>query len=122
MPATIAFLNGQLKVGLNKSEIEKIAKSQNAIKLSRRDLAYAFSCDERTSMIGGTTVSATMIAAHAAGIKIFATGGIGGVHRDYNDSMDVSADLQELARTPVAVISSGIKSILDIERTLEVRK
>lgn len=118
IPATIAFLNGKIKVGLDKTEIEKIAKDhQKAIKISRRDLPYIFSKD--ISVIGGTTVSATCLAAYAAGIEIFCTGGIGGVHRDYTESMDVSADLQELSRTPVAVISSGVKSILDIGKTLE---
>lgn len=120
VPATIGFLNGRIKVGLNINEIETIAtKNQNAIKLSRRDLPYVLAAPDRDSIIGGTTVSATCIAAHAANIPIFCTGGIGGVHRDYIDSMDVSADLQELARTPVAVVSSGVKSILDIGKTLE---
>ncbi|RMZ93255.1 pseudouridine-metabolizing bifunctional -like [Brachionus plicatilis] len=118
VPATIALLDGKLKVGLDKTELERIAKDhQKAIKISRRDLPYVFSKDH--SLIGGTTVSATCIAAHAAGIEIFCTGGIGGVHRDYAESMDISADLQELARTPVTVVSSGVKSILDIGKTLE---
>jgi pseudouridine-5'-phosphate glycosidase/pseudouridine kinase len=120
IPATIAFLNGKLRVGLNKTEIEQVAKShENALKISRRDLAYLFANHDDPKLVGGTTVSGTCIAAHAANIPIFCTGGIGGVHRDYTTSMDVSADLQELARTPVAVVSSGIKSILDIQRTLE---
>ena len=119
VPATIALVNGKLKVGLTKSELEHVAKShESAVKLSRRDLTYAFALST-PELVGGTTVSTTMMAAHSAGISIFVTGGIGGVHRDYNDSLDVSADLQELARTPVAVISSGVKSILDIGKTLE---
>jgi len=92
---------------------------ESALKVSRRDLAYILANRSTPNLVGGTTVSATMIAAHAAGIPIFCTGGIGGVHRDYAESMDASADLQELARTPVAVVSSGIKSILDIQKTLE---
>lgn len=120
VPATIAYLNGKLKVGLNKTEIEYIAKNhQDSVKLSRRDLPFIFSQSKNSSLVGGTTVSATCIAAHAANIPIFCTGGIGGVHRDFIHSMDVSADLQELARTPVAVVSSGVKSILDIQKTLE---
>ena len=119
VPATIALLNGKLKVGLTKAELEYVAKSHEyAVKLSRRDLTYAFALSTADA-VGGTTVSTTMMAAHSAGISIFVTGGIGGVHRDVNDSMDVSADLQELARTPVAVISSGVKSILDIGKSLE---
>lgn len=119
VPATIAFLNGKFHVGLSRQEIEFIAKNhEKAIKISRRDMNYVCSRNDN-SLIGGTTVSATSICAHQANISIFCTGGIGGVHRDFLDSMDVSADLQELARTPVAVVSSGVKSILDIEKTLE---
>ncbi|CAF0705628.1 unnamed protein product [Brachionus calyciflorus] len=118
VPATIAFLNGKLKVGLSKNEIQTIAeRHKEAVKISRRDLPYVYS--KGTKIIGGTTVSATCIGAHAANIKIFCTGGIGGVHRDFTESMDVSADLHELAKTPVAVVSSGVKSILDIGKTLE---
>lgn len=122
IPATIAFIKGKIYVGLTNSEIEQISKAtdqQNSVKLSRRDLSYIFSTPQNDKLIGGTTVSATMIAAEAANIPIFVTGGIGGVHRDFTESMDVSADLIELARTRVAVISSGIKSILDIGKTLE---
>jgi len=120
VPATIALLNGKLKVGLTKQEIEHVAKShKSAIKLSRRDLSFIFASQHLQGVVGGTTVSATMIAAHAAHVPIFVTGGIGGVHRDFAETLDVSADLFELARTPVAVISSGIKSILDIGKTLE---
>ncbi len=105
---------------MTSSELEQTARGhKTALKVSRRDLAYLLANKDTPNLVGGTTVSTTMIAAHAAGIPIFCTGGIGGVHRDYAESMDVSADLQELARTPVAVISSGIKSILDIQKTLE---
>ena len=121
IPATIAFFNGKLKVGLNKEEIELVAKSainNKAVKLSRRDLSYALS-NQVNGIVGGTTVSGTMIAAEAANIQIFVTGGIGGVHRDVNESLDVSADLVEFSKTRVAVFSSGVKSILDIGKTLE---
>ncbi|XP_037818341.1 pseudouridine-metabolizing bifunctional protein C1861.05-like [Lucilia sericata] len=116
-PATIALMDGRLKVGLSKDDIVQLAKMERSdvIKSSRRDLAYVIS----NGKCGGTTVAATMIVAHMAGIKIFATGGVGGVHRDGHITMDVSADLVELGRTPVTVVSSGVKSILDIPRTLE---
>ncbi|XP_028307213.1 pseudouridine-metabolizing bifunctional protein C1861.05 [Gouania willdenowi] len=114
-PATVAVLDGELRVGLTAEELQHLAQSKDTLKVSTRDLPYAIS--QRLS--GGTTVSATMIAAHKAGIKVFVTGGIGGVHRDGEKSLDVSADLVELSRTPVAVVSAGVKSILDIGRTLE---
>ncbi|XP_071501415.1 uncharacterized protein [Diadema antillarum] len=114
-PATVAILGGRLHVGLAEDQLEGLATTQDAIKTSRRDLAWVMS-RKRT---GGTTVSATMIAAHMAGIPIFVTGGIGGVHRGGETSMDVSADLLELGQTPVTVVSAGVKSILDIPRTLE---
>lgn len=120
LPATIAFLNGKLRVGLDKAEIEQVARShEHALKISRRDIAHLLANRDKPHLVGGTTVSGTMIAANAANIPIFCTGGIGGVHRDLANSLDVSADLTELARTPVAVVSSGIKSILDIAKTLE---
>ncbi|XP_076437784.1 LOW QUALITY PROTEIN: uncharacterized protein LOC143276974 [Babylonia areolata] len=116
VPATVGVMNGALCVGLSGREIGELAdKSRALMKISRRDLPVVMA--QRLS--GGTTVSGTMIAAHAAGIPIFATGGIGGVHRGVEDTMDVSADLRELGRTPVAVVSAGVKSILDIPRTLE---
>ncbi|MBS3649217.1 pseudouridine-5'-phosphate glycosidase [Pseudaminobacter sp. 19-2017] len=115
-PATIAVVDGRIKIGLSPEEREALAKSQGAMKLSRADLAFAVS-QGRT---GGTTVAATMIAARMAGIKVFATGGIGGVHMGAETSFDISADLDELARTPVIVVSAGPKAILDIEKTLEV--
>jgi len=116
IPATIALLNGKIKVGLNGSEIEYLAKSGSEIvKASRRDLPYLLS----QKIDGATTVASTMIAANLAGIRVFATGGIGGVHRGASESFDISADLQELANTNVAVVCAGIKAILDLGLTLE---
>jgi pseudouridylate synthase len=115
-PATIAVVDGRLKVGLSEAERTALAQVSHAMKLSRADLAFAVS-QRRT---GGTTVAATMIVASLAGIRVFATGGIGGVHKGAEKSFDVSADLDELARTPVIVVSAGAKAILDIEKTLEV--
>lgn len=115
VPATIAVLNGRIHIGLTDEELQVLGESKGVLKLSRRDLPYALAAKAN----GATTVSATMICAHLAGIRIFATGGIGGVHRDGENTMDVSADLTELARTPVAVVCAGVKSILDIGRTLE---
>jgi len=112
-PATAAVLEGQPHLGLSPEQLERLALDEQAIKINRRDLGTA----RALGLTGGTTVSATMILAHAAGVQVFATGGIGGVHR--GDSGDVSADLPELARTPVAVVCSGAKSILDLPRTLE---
>jgi pseudouridine-5'-phosphate glycosidase len=115
-PATIALINGYVKIGLEIDDMELLAKTGvNALKTSRRDMALAIS----QRLVGATTVSATMIAAHYAGIKVFVTGGIGGVHRGGETSFDISADLMELGRTPVAVVCAGVKSILDIEKTLE---
>jgi pseudouridylate synthase len=116
VPATIAVLNGRLKIGLPALDLARLATSEDALKLSRADLAFAVSAG-RT---GGTTVAATMLAAALAGIKVFATGGIGGVHRGAEQSFDVSADLEEFARSPVIVVSAGAKAILDLEKTLEV--
>jgi len=116
VPATIALINGKIKVGLTQDEIEFLArKGQAVIKTSRRDIPYIIT----HKLTGATTVSATMIAAQMAGIKIFATGGIGGVHRGASETFDISADLQELSKTNVAVVCAGIKSILDIGLTLE---
>lgn len=114
IPATIAILQGRITVGLSGEQIEYLAKAENVRKCSRRDLPIAVGLGEDAA----TTVAGTMIVAHMAGIKVFATGGIGGVHRGH--PFDVSADLQELGRTPVAVICSGAKSILDLPLTLEV--
>lgn len=116
VPATCAVVGGQLMAGLTTPQIEQIARGGHAVmKVSRRDLPYVMSM----GLDGATTVASTMIIAHLAGIRVFATGGIGGVHRGAETSMDISADLQELAHTPVAVVSAGVKSILDIGLTLE---
>lgn len=116
VPATIAVLNGRLKIGLSAMDLARLGASTNAMKLSRADLAFAIS----TGRTGGTTVAATMLAAALAGIKVFATGGIGGVHRGAEASFDISADLEEFARSPVIVVCAGAKAILDLEKTLEV--
>ncbi|NXG63618.1 YOW5 protein, partial [Hemiprocne comata] len=115
VPATVGILRGRIHVGLTDEETEFLASSKNVLKVSRRDLPFVLS----QGLSGGTTVSGTMIAAHKAGIPVFVTGGIGGVHRGGENTLDVSADLTELGRTPVAVVSAGVKSILDIGRTLE---
>lgn len=115
VPATCAVLDGKLKVGLDTDELEVMCRAENVGKVSRRDLATYLAA----GMKGATTVATTMILASLAGIRIFATGGIGGVHRDGQNTMDISADLQELAKTPVGVVCAGAKSILDIGRTLE---
>jgi len=116
VPATIAILAGRLHVGLTGAELESLAQAKDVMKLSRADLAVAMA----TGRTGATTVAATMIAAHLAGIGVFATGGIGGVHKGAEDSFDISADLMELAQTPVTVVAAGAKAILDIPKTLEV--
>lgn len=115
VPATIALLDGKIRVGLTPEELELLGRSPEALKISRRDLPYALAARK----IGATTVAATMICAELAGIRVFVTGGIGGVHRGADTSFDISADLQELARTSVAVVCAGAKSILDIGLTLE---
>ena len=115
-PATIAVLNGQLHVGLNADQIEALSTATAPLKLSRADMALAMVGGKT----GGTTVAGTMIAASLAGISVFATGGIGGVHRGAELTFDVSADLQELAQTPVTVVAAGAKAILDLPKTLEV--
>ncbi len=117
VPATIAILDGKLQAGLDAEQIEALGKcGQQALKVSRRDIPFAL---QDPATIGATTVAATMIIAELAGIRVFATGGIGGVHRGAETTMDVSADLQELARTSVAVVCAGAKSILDIGLTKE---
>lgn len=116
VPATIAVIGGQLHIGLDHAELHALAQTRDAMKLSRADLAFAIS-EGRT---GATTVAATMIAAARAGIHVFATGGIGGVHRKAEETFDISADLEELARTPVIVVCAGAKAILDVPKTLEV--
>jgi pseudouridylate synthase len=113
IPATIAILNGQPIIGVTWEEIESLARQQDVLKASRRDLAFAIA----QGLTAATTVAGTMALAHRAGIRVFATGGIGGAHRE---AWDISADLTELARTPVAVVCAGAKSILDLPRTLEL--
>ncbi|MCM3031467.1 pseudouridine-5'-phosphate glycosidase [Niallia sp. MER 6] len=115
VPATIAIIDGKIKIGLSDDEIEFLAKSDDIEKASRRDLPYLIANKKN----GATTVAATMICAELAGIEVFVTGGIGGVHREAEQTMDISADLQELAHTSVAVVCAGAKSILDIGLTLE---
>ncbi|MBY0555919.1 MAG: pseudouridine-5'-phosphate glycosidase, partial [Burkholderiaceae bacterium] len=115
VPATIAIMDGKICVGLNEQQLELLATSPDAMKVSRRDLPFVLAQNK----LGATTVAATMICAELAGIQVFVTGGIGGVHRGAETSFDISADLQELAHTSVAVVCAGVKSILDIGLTLE---
>jgi pseudouridine-5'-phosphate glycosidase len=115
VPATIAVLDGQILVGMTGPQLEALADAPSPLKLSRADLGFAVAMGHT----GGTTVSATMICAALAGIAVFATGGIGGVHRGGEASLDISADLEELGRTPVTVVCAGAKAILDLPRTLE---
>jgi pseudouridylate synthase len=115
VPATIAIVDGKIKIGLSDEELEMFGKSSDVAKASRRDLAYLLA----TKKLGATTVAATMICAEAAGINIFVTGGIGGAHRGAETTMDISADLEELGQTNVAVICAGAKSILDLGLTME---
>ncbi|MDI4633182.1 pseudouridine-5'-phosphate glycosidase [Pelomonas sp. V22] len=115
VPATIAVMGGKIRVGLSSEELDLLGRSSDALKLSRRDLPYAIT----SGKVGATTVAATMICAQLAGICVFVTGGIGGVHRGAPETFDISADLQELAKTSVAVVCAGAKSILDIALTLE---
>lgn len=116
VPATIAVIDGVLRIGLDRAELEALGVAEDVRKLSRADFASALV----QGATGSTTVAATMIAARLAGIETFATGGIGGVHRGAEDSFDISADLQELAQTPVNVVAAGAKAILDLPKTLEV--
>lgn len=116
IPATIAIINGVCKVGLTEAELNTIASATDVAKVSRRDIGLVLS----KKSLGATTVASTMYIAAAAGIHVFVTGGIGGVHRGGEESMDISADLEELAQTSVAVVCAGAKSILDLALTLEV--
>ena len=116
VPATIAVLDGCLKIGLTREELTRLAKVTDALKISRADIAFAIS-QKKTA---GTTVAATMIVARMAGIRVFATGGIGGVHAGAETSFDISADLTELGKTDVIVVAAGAKAILDVPKTLEV--
>jgi pseudouridine-5'-phosphate glycosidase len=115
VPATIAIMDGKIKVGLTDEDLETLAKSKDVSKVSRRDLAKIVA----NKSLGATTVASTMICAEMAGIKFFVTGGIGGVHRGYEHTLDVSADLEELSQTNVNVICAGAKAILDLPRTME---
>ena len=115
VPATIALIRGQVVVGLERDDIQLLAQDKQVRKVSRRDIPFSLARRE----LGSTTVAATMICSAMAGIDVFVTGGVGGVHRDVHETMDVSADLREMGRTPVTVVSAGVKSILDIPRTLE---
>ena len=116
IPATIAVMDSQIHIGLNPAQLDRLAQTPDALKLSRADLAVALA----TGRTGATTVAATVICAARAGIEVFATGGIGGVHRGAEHSFDISADLQELAQTRVTVVAAGAKAILDLPKTLEV--
>ncbi len=115
VPATIAIMDGKIKIGLTAADLEVLATSSHAVKVSRRDIASVIA----KRQIGAATVASTMICAHIAGIRFFVTGGLGGVHRSFEETMDVSADLDELAITPVTVICAGAKAILDLPRTME---
>lgn len=116
VPATIAVLDKRLRIGLEDEDLDRLARSENVLKCSRADLALALT----TGQAGATTVAATMMAACAAEISVFATGGIGGVHKGAEESFDISADLEELSRTPVCVVAAGAKALLDLPKTLEV--
>ena len=116
VPATIAVIKGTLHIGLEDDQLGALGQAKGVAKLSRADMAACIA----TAGTGATTVAATMIAAHLAGIHVFATGGIGGVHKGAEDSFDISADLLELAQTPVTVVAAGAKAILDVDKTLEV--
>lgn len=115
VPATIAILDGEIRIGLESKDLEYLAQAKDVVKVSRRDLASVVA----SKKTGATTVAATMICAHLAGIEFFVTGGIGGIHRGYEETLDVSADLEELGMTEVTVICAGAKSILDLPRTME---
>lgn len=116
VPATIAIADGRICIGLDDTQLEQLGRARGVHKVSRRDLASVLV----SRQLGATTVAATMICAHLAGIGVFVTGGIGGVHRGASKTMDVSADLRELATTPVAVVCAGAKAVLDLPKTLEV--
>jgi pseudouridine-5'-phosphate glycosidase len=115
VPATIAIMDGKIKIGLSDEDLETLAKADHVEKVSRRDMASVIS----SKVLGATTVASTMICAEMSGIKFFVTGGIGGVHKGYEESLDVSADLEELAMTNVTVICAGAKAILDLPKTME---
>src|SRR5437588_2475433 len=114
IPAAVGILTGKIVIGLSQEEIQHLGTAQQVLKVSRRDLAVALATDR----LGATTVAGTMLCASMVGVRFFATGGIGGVHRGAETSMDISADLTELARTPMLVVCAGAKSILDLDLTL----
>ncbi len=116
VPATIAVIDGTIHVGLSESGLSRLCEASDPKKLSARDLGVAVA----TAQTGGTTVAATVTIAHQAGLRVFATGGIGGVHRGWGQSMDISADLAALSRTPICCVSAGAKSLLDLDATLEL--
>lgn len=115
IPATIGILNGEIVVGLSEAEIEELAKDKSVVKVASRDIPFALA----KGLSGGTTVSATSFIAEKAGIKVFATGGSGGVHREVNETFDISLDLETLSKVNIILVSSGVKSILDVEKTFE---
>ena len=114
-PATIGILNGEIVVGLSEAEIEELAKDKSVVKVALRDIPFALA----KGLSGGTTVSATSFIAEKVGIKVFATGGSGGVHREVNETFDISLDLETLSKVNIILVSSGVKSILDVEKTFE---
>ena len=114
VPATIALMDGKIHAGLGDDDLDRLARAENVMKCSRADLTFALA----TGAYGATTVAATMMAAHLAGIQVFATGGIGGVHKGAEESFDISADLEELARTPVCVVCAGAKALRDLPKTI----
>ncbi len=116
LPATICLMDGKIKIGLDDSELEKLATAKSVCKVSLRDIARVLMKTE----IGATTVAATMFAAQKSGIKVFATGGIGGVHRNFHKSLDISTDLKAFSQFPIIVVSAGAKAILDLPKTLEI--
>ena len=118
VPATIAILDGEIRIGLESKDLEYLAQAKDVVKVSRRDLASVVA----SKKTGATTVAATMICAHLAGIEFFVTGGIGGIHRGYEETLDVSADLEELGMTEVTVICAGAKSILDLPQVRRLRE
>lgn len=116
LPATICLMDGKIKIGLDDSELEKLAKAKSVRKVSLRDIARVL----MKKQIGATTVAATMFAAEKIGIKVFATGGIGGIHRNFQKNLDISTDLKAFSQFPIIVVSAGVKAILDLSNTLEM--
>ena len=115
VPATVAIIKGEIHVGLSQDELEHIAKNKSVHKISKREIGVCL----HKKLSGATTVSSTSHIAHSVGIRVFSTGGIGGVHRGYNDTMDMSQDLLSLQNTPIIIVSSGVKSFLNVEKTVE---